>query len=162
MSGQFCTLATFLSYLKEPSIPNRSEWVFFPPGLFSSSVLYNWALNENCVQSGSYTLSKRPGEPIFLVGSFLHPVVSDLCKGPPSATVLTWQHLRILTENTHLAAPENTISLDILRITHLGAQIVDETFIFPNWMDVVHFLEHFFRVGKKHVEEALNLDIYMM
>ena len=25
-------------------MPKRSEWVFFPPGLFSSSVLYNSAL----------------------------------------------------------------------------------------------------------------------
>ena len=37
---------SILPYLKDPSIPNRSEWVFFPPGLFSSSVLYNSALNE--------------------------------------------------------------------------------------------------------------------
>ena len=44
--------------------------------------------------------------------------------------------------------------------THLSAQIVHQTFVFPNWMDVVHLLEHLFRVGKKHVEEALNLDIF--
>ena len=26
--------------------------------------------------------------------------------------------------------------------THLSAQIVYQTFVFPNWMDVVHLLEH--------------------
>jgi len=84
--------------------------------------------------SGSFLLlgfvQLSSGEPIFLVGSLFHPVVSDLCKGATRAAILTWKHL--------------------------SAQIVQKTLIFPNRVDVVHLLEHLFCVGKKHVEEALN------
>ena len=43
--------------------------------------------------------------------------------------------------------------------SHLSAQIVYKTLVLSNGVDMVHLLEHFFCVRKKHVEEALNLDI---
>ena len=54
---------------------------------------------------------------------------------------------------------KGTTSFKFWCVTHLSAQIVQKTLIFPNRVDVVHLLEHLFCVGKKHVEEALNLDI---
>ena len=43
-------------------------------------------------------IKRKPGEPIFLVGGLLHPVVGDLCKGATRAAILTWKHLNKLAE----------------------------------------------------------------
>ena len=44
----------------------------------------------------------KPGKPIFLVGSLLHPVVCDLCKGATQATIITWKDLNKILTWKHL------------------------------------------------------------
>ena len=85
-----------IEYLKDPSMPKRSEWVFFPPGLFSSSLLYFSALNiDHCIMNQARTAQDKPGKPIFLFDSLCYPELCDLRKGTPSPTIFNGEHLQV-------------------------------------------------------------------
>ena len=89
---------SILPYLKDPSIPKRSEWVFFPPGLFSSSVLYNSALIQNV------TLLYTPKD----------TWQTNLSGWQPPSPSTRWsQQGTHLYHHTHLAEPEKGTSLYI-------------------------------------------------